>query len=83
MDEQVRRTAIQAASGSSAPAGSAEATPGHQPVGRGVGGTIIGPRNAVLGRENPQTLLPPRTDHGTLPNHGQPQFPALDHGGQS
>jgi oxalate decarboxylase len=32
------------------------------------GGTIVGPRNIPRERENPDTLVPPRTDYGTLPN---------------
>jgi oxalate decarboxylase len=35
--------------------------PGH-------GGTDHGPRNLMRDRQNPDLLLPPSTDHGTLPN---------------
>jgi oxalate decarboxylase len=34
----------------------------------GVGGTDPGPRNLGRDRENPDLLVPPSTDHGTLPN---------------
>jgi len=43
-----------------------QATPVPKVPGRG--GTDPGPRNAVLDRLNPDTLTPPSTDHGTLPN---------------
>jgi oxalate decarboxylase len=33
-----------------------------------LGGTIAGPRNLARERENPDTLVPPQTDYGTLPN---------------
>jgi oxalate decarboxylase len=36
--------------------------------GPGVGGRDPGPRNPVRDRQNPDTLNPPATDHGTLPN---------------
>jgi oxalate decarboxylase len=41
---------------------------GPQPI-RGVeGGSILGPRNLPLERENPDLLASPATDHGTIPN---------------
>jgi oxalate decarboxylase len=43
-----------------------EAVP--QPQRPGHGGTDLGPRNVVLDRQNPDILVPPSTDHGTLPN---------------
>ena len=39
-----------------------------QPQRSGYGGTDPGPRNLVLDRQNPDLLVPPATDHGTLPN---------------
>ena len=39
-----------------------------QPMRPGRGGTDLGPRNLVRDRQNPDLLLPPSTDHGTLPN---------------
>jgi oxalate decarboxylase len=43
-----------------------EAVP--QPQRPGHGGSDLGPRNVVLDRQNPDILVPPSTDHGTLPN---------------
>jgi oxalate decarboxylase len=43
-----------------------EATPQPQRAGRG--GTDPGPRNLVRDRQNPDLLIPPSTDRGTLPN---------------
>jgi oxalate decarboxylase len=43
-----------------------EATPQPQRPGRG--GTDPGPRNLTRDRQNPDLLVPPSTDHGTLPN---------------
>src|SRR3954447_22333356 len=39
-----------------------------QPVRGADGASILGPRNADLQRENPDILVPPQTDSGTLPN---------------
>jgi oxalate decarboxylase len=39
-----------------------------QPQRAGRGGTDNGPRNLGRDRENPDLLVPPATDHGTLPN---------------
>jgi oxalate decarboxylase len=39
-----------------------------QPMRPGHGGTDPGPRNIVRDRQNPDLLVPPSTDHGTLPN---------------
>ncbi|MCW6507141.1 oxalate decarboxylase family bicupin [Hyphomicrobiales bacterium BP6-180914] len=33
-----------------------------------MGGSILGPQNGPVTRENPFTTVPPKTDHGTLPN---------------
>ena len=42
--------------------------PVPQPQRPGHGGTDPGPRNIVRDRQNPDMLVPPSTDHGTLPN---------------
>jgi len=42
--------------------------PVPQPQRPGHGGTDPGPRNIVRDRQNPDLLVPPSTDHGTLPN---------------
>jgi oxalate decarboxylase len=39
-----------------------------EPVIDQLGAPIIGPTNSVLDAQNPDILIPPRTDHGTLPN---------------
>lgn len=39
-----------------------------QPIQGDLGGTDLGPRNVLLDKQNPNVLIPPRTDHGTLPN---------------
>jgi oxalate decarboxylase len=39
-----------------------------QPERQGEGGTDPGPRNLVRDKQNPDLLIPPSTDHGTLPN---------------
>ena len=39
-----------------------------QPLRFGQGGTDLGPRDLIRDRENPDVLVPPSTDHGTLPN---------------
>jgi oxalate decarboxylase len=39
-----------------------------QPERPGKGGTDIGPRDVIRDRENPDVLVPPATDSGTLPN---------------
>jgi oxalate decarboxylase len=41
---------------------------GPQPVRGDEGATILGPRNVPLELENPSLLVPPRSDHGTIPN---------------
>jgi oxalate decarboxylase len=50
--------------------GAAAQTPGDipQPQRPGRGGTDLGPRDVIRDRENPNILVPPATDHGTLPN---------------
>src|SRR5260221_7396894 len=42
--------------------------PRPQPQRPGHGGTDPGPRNLERDRQNPDLLVPPSTDHGTLPN---------------
>jgi oxalate decarboxylase len=38
------------------------------PLRPGHGGTDPGPHNVMRDRQNPDVLVPPATDHGTLPN---------------
>ena len=73
MDDVTRRTllAATAAGGiftvaTAAGAQTNEAVP--QPQRPGHGGTDPGPRNLVRDRQNPDLLVPPSTDQGTLPN---------------
>jgi len=39
-----------------------------QPIQGTLGATILGPHNLPLERENPDLLVSPQTDHGTIPN---------------
>ncbi|MEV4758435.1 oxalate decarboxylase family bicupin [Micromonospora sp. NPDC049559] len=39
-----------------------------QPIRDGKGGSDPGPRNVLLDRQNPDLLVAPSTDHGTVPN---------------
>jgi oxalate decarboxylase len=39
-----------------------------QPIRGGFGASILGPRNTPMERENPDLLVPPQTDSGTVPN---------------
>src|SRR6202049_4606182 len=72
MDTISRRNVITAAGGglllatTAATAQTGEPVP--QPRRPGHGGTDPGPRNVTLDRQNPDILVPPSTDHGTLPN---------------
>ena len=71
MDTMSRRKIITAAAGGllTATAASAQtAEPIPQPRRPGHGGTDPGPRNLMRDRQNPDILVPPPTDHGTLPN---------------
>ncbi len=72
MDEISRRTILAAsAAGGLFAATHASAAPGDsipQPQRPGHGGTDPGPRNLIRDRQNPDILVPPSTDHGTLPN---------------
>jgi oxalate decarboxylase len=49
-------------------AGAQSNEPVPQPQRPGHGGTDPGPRNVTRDRQNPNILVPPSTDHGTLPN---------------
>src|SRR5437667_11706655 len=49
-------------------AGAQSNEPVPQPQRPGHGGTDPGPRNVARDRQNPDLLVPPSTDHGTLPN---------------
>ncbi len=40
-----------------------------EPISGKLGGTILGPTNPAREVENPDVLVPPRTDAGTLPNY--------------
>jgi oxalate decarboxylase len=68
-DPMTRRTVVAAAAGgvlTAAAAAAAQDVP--QPKRPDGGGTDAGPRNLTLDRQNPDILVPPATDHGTLPN---------------
>jgi len=49
-------------------AAAATAASAQQPQRPGRGGTDPGPRNVAREAQNPDILVPPSTDHGTLPN---------------
>jgi oxalate decarboxylase len=73
MDDVTRRTLLAATAvggiltmAEAAGAQTNESMP--QPERHGEGGTDPGPRNVVRDRQNPDVLVPPPTDHGTLPN---------------
>src|SRR5260221_11683323 len=73
MDDITRRTILAAtaaggffAVATGAGAETSEALP--QPQRPGHGGTDPGPRKLMRDRQNPDLLVPPSTDHGTLPN---------------
>jgi oxalate decarboxylase len=73
MDDVTRRTILVAtaaggvfAASTAAGAQTNEAVP--QPMRPGHGGTDRGPRNLLRDQQNPDILVPPPTDHGTLPN---------------
>ena len=72
MHDVTRRTLLTttAAGGflAAATAGAQTNEPVPQPQRPGHGGTDPGPRNVVRDRQNPDLLVPPSTDHGTLPN---------------
>ena len=73
MDQLSRRTILAATAAGSAftiarAAGAATPDAIPQPQRPGHGGTDPGPRNLARDRQNPDMLVPPSTDHGTLPN---------------
>lgn len=74
MEQSSRRAMLGATPGGSAALLAATAAhaqgapPLPQPLGKGVGADIIGPRNKPLDRQNPGIIAPPRTDHGSIPN---------------
>src|SRR6201991_1158305 len=73
MDELTRRTLLTATAAggllTAATAAGAETNePIPQPQRPGHGGTDPGPRNLARDRQNPDLLVPPSTDQGTLPN---------------
>src|SRR6202043_3584030 len=73
MDEVTRRAILAATAAGTvltlASAADAQtAAPPPQPQRPGHGGTDPGPRNLERDRQNPDLLVPPPTDHGTLPN---------------
>lgn len=72
MDDVTRRTLLTATAAggllAAATAGAQTNEPVPQPQRPGHGGTDPGPRNLTRDRENPDLLVPPSTDHGTLPN---------------
>jgi oxalate decarboxylase len=73
MDDVTRRAMLEATAAggvltlaASSAAQTNESIPQPQRPGRG--GTDPGPRNLIRDRQNPDLLVPPATDHGTLPN---------------
>src|SRR4051794_38064494 len=70
-DPMSRRTMMAVAASSVLTVTAAQAQTGQtvpQPQRPGHGGTDPGPRNLGLDQQNPDILVPPSTDHGTLPN---------------
>jgi oxalate decarboxylase len=72
MDDVTRRTLLTATAASgflaAATAGAQTNEPVPQPQRLGHGGTDPGPRNLARESQNADLLVPPSTDHGTLPN---------------
>ena len=69
METISRRSILSAAaSGGLLTAAASAQTSLPQPQRPGVGGTDPGPRNLVREQQNPDIIVPPSTDHGTLPN---------------
>jgi oxalate decarboxylase len=72
MDDLTRRSMLAATAAGGiftlTAAAHAEGTPTPQPQRPGHGGTDPGPRDLTRDQENPDLLVPPSTDHGTLPN---------------
>ncbi|CAO4153589.1 oxalate decarboxylase family bicupin [Methylorubrum extorquens] len=63
-----RRGLIAAAGGGALGAGSARSSEGPSRVQGSKGENVLGPRNAPREAEDPFTVAPPKTDHGTMPN---------------
>jgi oxalate decarboxylase len=63
-----RRGLIAAAGGVALSAGPARSAEGPSPLRGSKGADILGPRNAPREAEDPFTMAPPKTDHGTMPN---------------
>jgi oxalate decarboxylase len=61
-------TATAAGIAAAATTASAQQNGAPQPARPGRGGTDPGPRNLARDAQNPDILVPPSTDHGTLPN---------------
>jgi oxalate decarboxylase len=73
MDDVSRRTILAATAAGgiftvAQAAGAQTGEPVPQPQRSGEGGTDPGPRSLARDRQNPDLLVPPSTDHGTLPN---------------
>ncbi|WP_342108353.1 oxalate decarboxylase family bicupin [Methylobacterium sp. SI9] len=69
MTEISRRAIIAAAGGAMVASPAAAQSPNPVPPERGdKGADILGPRNPPRAGEEPFTLAPPATDHGTMPN---------------
>ncbi|MGU3422304.1 oxalate decarboxylase family bicupin [Methylobacterium sp. D54C] len=71
MTEISRRAVIAAAGGAMAASSAAAQSAGPaapRPERGGKGADILGPRNRPRAAEEPFTLAPPATDHGTMPN---------------
>jgi oxalate decarboxylase len=73
MDEVTRRTLLAATAtggifAAAKAAGAQTSEPVPQPERPGHGGTDHGPRNLARDRQDPDLLVPPSTDSGTLPN---------------
>jgi oxalate decarboxylase len=73
MDDVTRRAMLAAtAAGGVLTLTAAANAQGNEPIPQpqrpGHGGTDPGPRNLMRDRQNPDLLVPPSTDHGTLPN---------------
>ena len=66
MNDISRRTLI--AAGTALAAGGARAADGPTPERAGKGADVLGPRNPAREAEEPNTVAPPTTDHGTMPN---------------
>ena len=71
MNDISRRKMLAATAAGAFTVGAASAQsdgPVPQPQRPGHGGTDPGPRNVLRDRQNPDLIIPPSTDHGTLPN---------------